>query len=188
MVTRERRYDRVPARVGGLAMLAGALGALVKAIYLMAVSAMMGHGFFTVPNLSGAFYTSTIPTPTTFHGPSTLMGVVMHLATGAFFGLILGAIVAYLVPRAISNNTRTAITGVVFGLVCFLINLTIGPSINYLTTLVNPLVGTANVLISNLIFGLVTAFAFQAATRRREYSVIFAPEMATVTDRDRVIR
>lgn len=186
MVTRERRYDRVPARVGGLAMLAGALGALAKAIYLMAVSAMQGHGFFTVPNLSGSFYTNAIPTPTTFEAGSTLMGVLMHLVSGAVYGLIFGAIVAYLVPRAISTTGRTAISGVVFGLVAYLVSLAIGPSFNYMTTLVNPLLGSIHPLIGHVIFGLVTAFAFRAYARRREYSVIFAPDMATVADRDRI--
>lgn len=188
MVMRDRRYDRVPARVGGLAMLAGALGALAKAIYLMTVSAIQGHGFFTVPNLSGSFYTTAVPTPTTFEAGTTLMGVLMHLVSGAVYGLIFGAIVAYLVPRAISTAGRTAITGLVFGLVAYLVSLALGPTVNYMTTLVNPLLGSIHVLVGHLIFGLVTAFAFRAYARRREFSVIFAPEMAPVADRDRVYR
>ena len=182
----ERRHDRVPARVGALAMAAGALGALAKALYLMTVSAMQGHGFFTVPNLSGAFYTSATPVPLDFAGGTTLMGVLMHLVTGAFWGLIFGAIVAYLLPQAIRTNGRAALSGLVFGLVVYLVSMAIGPSFNYLTSLTNPLLGALHPLVGTLIFGVVTALAFRAFTRRREYSVMFAPETATVADRDRV--
>lgn len=186
MVTHERRNDRVPARVGALAMAAGALGALARAIYLMTVSAIQGHGFFTVPNLSGSFYTSTIPTPLGFDAASTLVGVLMHVLTGAFYGLIFGAIVAYLLPQAIRTNGRAAVSGLVFGLVTYLAFMALGPSFNYLTTLVNPLLGGLHPLIGTLIFGVVTALAFRSFTRRREYSVIFAPDHAVVADRDRV--
>lgn len=180
------RDDRSVGRLIGLSALAGVIGALVRGLYYMICGAANHVGAWAVPNLAGSMLTG-IHTRA-FEAGTSFGGLFLHLVTGAIWGVVFGLVISYLAPRALATNTRTLVTGLIFGVVAYLVDLAIGPAINSYTTNIHPLIGSTNAFIGHLIFGLVTAYSLYAYRDRTGLRVMFAREGAGVTDRDRVVR
>lgn len=180
MAARVYGDNRSIGRLIGLAALAGAIGALVRGLYYMIVSAANGIGAFAVPNLAGASLTGE--RTRAFDADTSIGGLLLHLGTGALWGIVFGLAVAYLLPRAFASRNRALVAGLIFGAVAYVVALLIGPAINPLTAQIHPLLGSIHAFIGHLIFGAVTALALYAFRRRSGMSVMFARE-AAVRDR-----
>ena len=184
MAARVYGDNRSIGRLIGLSALAGALGALARGLYYMIIGAINGAGAFSVPNLAGAMVTGE--RTRAFDGDTSIAGLLLHLVSGALWGVVFGLAIAYLIPRALATRGRAFVTGLVFGVVAYLVNLAIGPAINPLTTEVHSLLGSIHAFIGHLIFGVVTALALHAYRRAPGMAVLFHRE-AGVRERDRVV-
>jgi hypothetical protein len=180
------RDDRAIGRLIGMSAVAGAVGALVRGLYYMICGAATGVGPWAIPDLAGSMLTGT--RTTAFAAGTSLGGLLLHLVTGAIWGVIFGLVVGYLVPRALATRGRAIVTGLIFGVVAYLIDLAVGPAINPLTAQIHPLIGSINAFIGHLIFGVVTAYSLYAYTDRPGLRVMFARDEARVRDRDNVLR
>jgi uncharacterized protein YacL len=184
MAARVYGDNRSIGRLIGLAALAGAIGALVRGLYYMIIGAINGVGAFAVPNLAGAMVTGE--RTRAFDADTSISGLLLHLGTGALWGIVFGLAIAYLVPRAFASRNRALVTGLIFGAIAYVVDLVIGPAINPLTAQIHPLLGSIHAFIGHLIFGAVTALALYSYRRRPGMSVLFHRE-AAVHDRDRVV-
>jgi uncharacterized membrane protein len=181
MAANYHRGDRSIGRLIGMSALAGALGALARGVYYMIVGAAMGTGPFAIPNLAGASVTGE--RIRAFDADTTIMGLLLHLLTGALFGVAFGLIVAYAIPRAFRNRTTALVSGLIFGALAYVVSLVVGPAINPLTTQIHNLLGSAHAFIGHLILGAVTSLALYSYRRQPGMSVMFHRETGA---RDRV--
>ena len=108
MAARIYRNDRDMGRLIGMSALAGAVGALVRGLYYMICGAAVGVGPWAVPNLAGSMLTGT--RTSVFAAGTSLGGLLLHLVTGAIWGVIFGLVVGYLMPRALATRGRTLVT------------------------------------------------------------------------------
>ena len=184
MAARIYRDDRNIGGLIGMAAVAGAVGALLRGLYFMITGAATGAGAWSVPDLAGRLLTGTVTNG--FSAGTSLGGLVLHLVTGAVWGAVFGLVIGYLIPRALSTNARTAITGVVFGVVTYFLSQLIGASLG--TGVPDALIGTVNAVIGHLIFGVVTAYTLRSYSHRPGVRVAFARDEARVYDRDEVLR
>jgi hypothetical protein len=122
-----------------------------------------------------------------FDAGTSFGGLFLHLVTGAIWGVVFGLAIGYLVPRALATSSRTAITGMIYGVVAYLVDLAIGPAINANTVNIHPLIGSVNAFVGHLIFGLVTAYTLYSYAGRPGFRVMFARDEARVADRDRIL-
>lgn len=176
--------DRTSGNYWGKAALAGLIGGLAIG-YLMAGSAMYGAGLWQPANVIGDTFMDGGATVGTFLASLTLTGVVLHLVTSAFWGLVFGAIAAYMAPRILHSYGRSAIAGALYGVGVWLVmGLLIGPLFNPAVLIAD---GT-HYFISHVIYGVLTALSLTAMTHRGDVSVTYAPERARVRDEDHVIR
>jgi|GEM_PF-1859446 len=108
LMQRDRSRATIMAGAGS-----GIVSGLVMALVAMLVSASAGHGFWFPPKLiSGVL----IGVNSIIGGPgSVMLGLIIHLAVSAFFGIVFGAVFGRV------RDSRIAFTrGLVFGIGVYL--------------------------------------------------------------------
>ena len=181
------RADRIPGSWWGKAALAGVIGALVMGLYSMIAASMAAgaNAFWQPLNMIGATVPGFSPPVTGFEAGPTLTGLAIHMATGAVWGLIYGAIAAAAFPRALHRFGASTLAGLGLGLTAYVITgLILGPLVNPSMALAEPI----NYFISHMIFGFVTAWSLTAMTNRREVEITHAPSRIRVEKREELHR
>lgn len=87
---RNRTRSALTRGIIGPGAAAGVIAATVMGLFFMIVSAAQGSGFFTPMKLIGAFWLAG--TAMTYDFASVVLGIVTHLAVGAFFGIVFSAL------------------------------------------------------------------------------------------------
>jgi hypothetical protein len=147
----------------GKAVVAGLIGGVAMAAYLMIAASIMGLGFWTpVYMIAGVFQAYRPPVPGT--AGAAAAGVFLHLLTAAFWGAAF-AWLAGIFPRTVHGWGASTLWGLAYGIVVWVImGEGIGPSLS-------PPMDQApavNFFISHLIFGMVTAWVLYAWANGRE--------------------
>lgn len=182
----DRDSRRATLDWAGPALTAGALGGLVKILYLMAASWVLGAGFWTPANMAGATFEPFAPPAIGFELLPSLTGMLLHVATCAVWGLVFGALVMRR-PGMLRSAAATTLAGLGLGLVFAVTAYVIGPFFNPYSAGINPLLGYVPPLVGNLLFGLVTAFALRAGLKRNTLTITMAPEQPVAAE-DRTLR
>ena len=131
----------------GWASLVGIIATLAMAVFVMPVGALLGFGFFSVPQGVASLILSEAAAVTVL---GTLFGLALPLAFGVIYGIIFAVLYTWLT----SDYTYTSAIslGIAFGLLLWVINFVI------LSTTLTPALLVAAVpmtvsLIAHLIFG-----------------------------------
>lgn len=171
----DRDSRRAALSWAGPALAAGALGGLVKILYLMAASWVLGAGFWTPANLAGATFEPLAPPSMGFEPVASLTGVLLHVLTCAVWGLVFGALITRR-PGLLRSSGTAVLAGLALGLAFEAVAFVVGPFFNPYSAGINPLLGFLPPLIGNLLFGLVTALALRAWLGRNTLTITMAPE------------
>lgn len=160
------------------AMVAGACGGVAMALWQMLAAGIQGIGLWMPMNAVGTAGRFISPPPGNFVPGSSLAGLVMHGAIGAFLGLIFAAVLYnILVPRLRGTAAESVVAGGVLGLTTWaFLGMIVGPLVTPSLIWVQ---GTIpwSFFASHLVFGLVTSLILYAtAPRRGQPTVTFAPD------------
>ncbi len=170
MLAHLERHRAALQRGATVGVVGGVLGAVVMAMYAMAVSAAVKDvGFFTpLYHIASAFISPTAMMTSmgqAAHGDSiyftagpAIVGLIVHMMTGAVAGGVFGALVGWIRPA----RTVTVAAGAAFGLLVMVLNAFIGlPIVAGLFGGGKPIsdmptmVGWGTFTIEHLLFGLV---------------------------------
>ena len=182
-----QQADRIPGSWWGKTALAGVIGAVAFGLYVMIAAAMAAgaNAFWQPMNLIGATVPAFSPPAVGFEAGPSLTGMAIHLAMGAVWGLIYGAIAAAAFPRALHKMGASTLAGLGLGLTAYVITgLILGPLVNPSLALAEPI----NYFIGHMVFGFVTAWALTAMTNRREVEITRAPSRIRVEKREELHR
>ena len=196
----------VPASWWPKAAISGLLGSVGLGIYMMFVSAATFSGWFTPLNRIATTFHAFRPYSHNFQIGPSLTGLVLHLVTGAFWGLVYGVILAFLLPplfRSYDAGGRAELPegaspgmfdltrsyagalylGLIYGVVVYvMMGLWIGSS---LAPALRAVEG-ATFLIGHLVYGVITTLCLYGWTRDREWVTIsFAPEAPVEVEKPR---
>lgn len=172
--------NRIPGSWWLKSAVAGIIGALVMGIYSMMTALAAGGTLWAPLNMIATAVPAFRPMTPDFDFGPTMTGLLIHMATGALWGLALGALAAY-GPQLIRGFGFALATGIGLGIVAWLVTgLLIGPVVAPAMLMANPL----NYFISHLIFGVTTALVLSAWIGRKEqHTVVFAREERPVIRR-----
>lgn len=165
--------EKVPGAFWGVAALGGLLGALVMGLYMMASTWTLNMGAWVVPNMVAATLGPFRPPLADFMGGASLIGLAMHLAVGAVFGLVYGALAASLFSTTARRWGPAVLLGLGFGVFVW------GVMVVGISPLLNPYLNLAppyNFFYGHLFYGIVTALVVCAWERRRHVMVTFFPQ------------
>jgi len=150
----------------GKALLAGVLGALMFGAYEMLAAAATRMGLWRPITMIGATFEGLEPA-SQFEPGAVLMGIVLHLTTGAFWGLAYGGI-ALLVPSVLRSVGGAVGSGLVYGIAVWLVmGLFIGPIINPALKNAEPI----SYFLGHLVYGIVTGVLLYSMAARSDFRV-----------------
>lgn len=109
-----RTHTRDASYSVGAGISAGIVGALVMSLFAMIVFAFRGQGFFTPLQVMGALFMGG--SALTYELWSTLLGLGIHMVTGAVFGVLFA-----LLARPITSQSMRMAAGLAYGAVIFLV-------------------------------------------------------------------
>lgn len=184
VATADRRVgqeDTGVARAAGLGALWGVVAAIVMAMYAMIAGATyLGTGFFTPmyhiasaviePNAMMASMESAMSGQTNFYfalGPA-VVGMMVHLMTGALYGVIFA-----LIARGLKlAGAAAVVAGIVYGIAVLLFSSFVGLPIAAAVlgggdpiSSMPQMVGWTTFTIEHVMFGMVLGLAWLAARR-----------------------
>jgi len=123
-------------------LIAGLIGGIVMAMFMMIVTALTGMGFLAPLYAIAATFNHAWAMTKGFDLAAILVGLMLHMVNSAVFGLIFALLGAWLLPRALALPAA-AMAGMVWGLILLAINQLI----------VLPLVDAPMAVATNGIFG-----------------------------------
>lgn len=175
-IQNRRPLRRAQGRLLGFSALAGIVGGIFMGMYEMIATWAQGQGFWMPMNMIGATVPAFRPPAPDFALGPTLAGMMIHLATSALWGLVLGYAVAR-APELVRGVGRAIATGLGLGLLAYFVTgLLIGPAVDPTLRAADPV----HYFVGHLVYGVAATLALRllARSRGREPSVIFAPEEA----------
>lgn len=111
-------------------LLAGLIGGIVMAMFMMMVTALTGMGFLAPLYAIAATFNHAWAMTKGFDLTPILVGLMLHMVNSAVFGLIFALLVARLLPRALALPAAT-MAGMVWGLILLAVNqLIVLPSVD----------------------------------------------------------
>lgn len=157
------------------AALAGLFGGVAMALYAMAISLAVGHGFWRPLDMIGG----TVPAFRTEGGglwQGTLTGLAIHLVLSVAWGLVYGAVLAgaaaLFAPGIARSWFNALFLGLAWGALSYVgTGVAVGP-------LMDPALAWMDAypfFVAHIVFGLVTALSFTGLVRRPQVRVTFAP-------------
>jgi hypothetical protein len=151
----------------GKAIASSIVAGLAIACYEMIATAFADGGFWDPLNrIDAGFDGNRSPAPGFDINASTL-GLLLHMAVSAFWGLVLAAIIGFF-PRLLSGPFVSTLTGIGFGLfVALLMWQEIGPRWDEVLFPASAL----HFLLAHMAYGLLTAWMLYAWGRKRELSL-----------------
>lgn len=148
----------------GKAAASGILAGMAVACYEMVASSIAGGGFWEPINKVDATFKTIFSPAEGFDLKASTLGLALHMATSAFWGLVLAAILGFL-PRLLTGAGASTLIGLGYGLLVGLfMSQGIGPRLDEVLIPASPL----HFLLAHLAYGLITAWALYALSRKRE--------------------
>ena len=147
-------------------LIAGLVGGIVMAMFMMLVTALTGMGFLAPLYAIAATFNPSWAMSKGFDLTPSLVGLMLHMVNSAVFGLIFVVLARWIYPRALTLP-MAAMAGMVWGLVLLAVNQTI------VLPLVDRPMATATSgifvwwLIGHLMFGVVLGVIAGATLGRR---------------------
>lgn len=176
MVSRRQRPQDPWAGKGAIA---GILGGIPMAVYLMAACASAGLGWLYFPNAVATNWVAYQPAGDAFVLGAFVTGMLEHALMSALWGIGLAAILSPLGRWLAPTATRAAAVGLVWGLLAFSTTwLLIGAGMSPATMWIPR--GAA--FAAHLLYGLTTAMVLRAWLVRPRLRVTFAPDARTRRD------
>lgn len=159
----------------GKAMLAGIIGGLAMGMYEMVATLLLGGGFFSPLNMIASTFGTFRPPVEGFNPAATLTGLMLHMITSVFWGVILAVSVGFF-PRLFSGGGASIAAGLAYGAIVWLVmGRGIGVALNPVMSMAPPW----NFFLGHLVYGLVTAWVLYAWARNRE--LILVREKSSLT-------
>lgn len=159
----------------GKAVVAGMIGGLAMGMYEMVATLLLGGGFWAPLNMIASTFEAFRPPAEGLNPAATLTGLMLHMITSAFWGLVLALSVGIL-PKLFSGSGVSLATGLLYGAIVWLVmGRGIGPALNPVMSMAPPW----NFFLGHLVFGLVTAWVLYAWAKNRELTL--KPEKPPLT-------
>lgn len=181
----------IPRSWWGKCAIAGLVGGLLMAAFLMLSSGMAGRGYWTPLNAIGATVPAfrppgfLSPPPSVYVGAQSLAGLFIHLVASTLWGLAYGVIVAAFVPRRIRSFAWQSLYAIGWGAMLWVFS-----GLQLFTRALTPvavqvLSPTIEFFLAHFVYALTTAWVLAAWTRQRDLTVVFAREAAPMAARRR---
>jgi hypothetical protein len=137
----------------GWGALAGLIGGIVMAMFMMVVTALTGMGFLAPLYAIAATFNSPWAMTKGFDPVPVVIGLMVHMMNSIIFGLIFALLLGWIAPRALALPV-SAVAGMVWGLIVLGVNqLLVLPALDRpMLTATNGVFGWW--LIAHLMFGL----------------------------------
>jgi hypothetical protein len=153
-------------------VIAGLIGGVAMAAYLMLVHGLGGPGAWYPINVIGAMVPAYRPPGVMYASDPSLSGAFLHLFTSAVWGALYGFLLMYLTPRQNRSPGRASLVGLGWGVVFYLFSgLVIGPALDPAIAQLNPV----HWAIAHLIYGVVTGLSLHALVHEPTPTILFAP-------------
>lgn len=174
----------IPRSWWGKCAIAGLIGGLLMAAFLMLSFGMQGRGFWTPINAIGATLpifrppAFLSPPPAVYVGAQSLTGLFIHLVASCLWALAYGVIIAAFVPRRIRSFAWESLYALGWGAMLWVFS-----GLQLFTRALSPvavqvLTPTVEFFLAHFIYALATAWILAAWTRPRDLTVVFAREEA----------
>jgi len=176
----------IPRSWWGKCAIAGLIGGVVMAGFLMLSFGMQGRGYWTPINAIGATLPayrppSSLATIPVVFGGASVAGLVIHLIMSTLWGLAYGVIIAAFVPRRIRSFAWETLYAIGWGAMLWVFSGLRLFTQGLAPVMVQILSPTWEFFVAHLLYALTTAWVLAAWTQRREFSIVFAREEAPVT-------
>jgi hypothetical protein len=160
---------------------AGMIGGVPMALYLVLICGAVGLGYLFPPNAVATNWVRFRPVGPAFVPAALITGTIQHLVMSAFWGIGLAAVVQRFGRTLTATWPRAIGTGLCWGLLAFsttwLLGQGISPGIMWIPR--------GHAFLAHLLYGVTTALILRTWLVRPKLRVIFAPKEAAVRQ-DRV--